>query len=88
MTLWDRIYSFFRCVLNPISIWHKLLVPNLHHYRQPRYLNNLFNPDMNNVMSLDYANYDYVHDHDGVLPRFTTEFPRLSANYLSKADAA
>lgn len=57
MTTWDRIYSFFRWMLNPLSIYHKLFLPNFLNYRQPKYLNNLFNPNMNNVASLDYANY-------------------------------
>ena len=84
---WDRIYSFFRCLLNPLSVYHKLFLPNFLHYQQPKYLNNLFNPNMNNVVSIDYANYDQTRDNDGVLSRWTTEFPRLSHHYVSKAHA-
>ena len=74
-----------RCLLNPLSVYHKLFLPNFQFYQQPKYLNNLFNPDMNNVTAIDYANYDQTLDNDGVLARWTTEFPRLSARYLSKA---
>ena len=42
---------------------------------------------MNNVVALDYANYDHTTDNDGVLARFSTEFPRLAMNYKSKADS-
>lgn len=42
---------------------------------------------MNNAASLDYSNYDQTIDNDGVLSRWTQEYPRLSKDYLSKADA-
>lgn len=58
MSTWNRIYAFFRCVLNPLSIYHKLFLPNFTGYKQPRHLNNLFNPSMNNATAIDYANYD------------------------------
>ena len=58
MEKWDRIYSFFRWFLNPLSVYHKLFLPNFLNYKQPKYLDNLFNPTMNNVTSLDYSNYD------------------------------
>ena len=86
MGTWDRIYTFFRQISNPLSIWHKFYLPNYTGYKQPRYLNNLFNPSMNNVMAMDYANYDHTGDNDGILSRFSTEFPRLSMLYRSKAD--
>lgn len=83
---WDRVYTFFRQATNPLSIFHKLFLPNFAGFKQPRYLNNLFNPSMNNVMAFDYANYDHTSDNDCILSRNTTEFPRLSMNFRSKAD--
>ena len=88
MTTWDRIYSFFRQILNPINTFHKLYLANMRDYKQPRYLNNLYNPNMNNVTSLDYSNYTQTQDIDGVLNRWSTEYPRLSLRYQSKADEA
>ena len=58
MGTWDRVYSFFRQLFNPLSIYHKLFLPNFTNYRPPIYLNNLFNPNMNNATSIDFANYD------------------------------
>ena len=46
--------------MNPLSIYHKLYLPNFTVYKQPNYLNNLFNPNMNNVTAIDYANYDHT----------------------------
>mmetsp|Transcript_27639 Transcript_27639/g.36901 ORF Transcript_27639/g.36901 Transcript_27639/m.36901 type:complete len:141 (+) Transcript_27639:1590-2012(+) len=85
---WDRIYSFFRQFLNPISVYHKAFLPNFTTYKPPVHLDNLFNPNMNNATSIDYANYDFTRDNDGVLSRHTMEYPRLSINYRSKADHA
>lgn len=86
MSTWDRVYSFFRCLLNPLSVYHKLFLPNFASYRQPRHLNNLFNPSMNNVTAFDYSNYEQTMDNDGVLSRWTTEYPRTSTRYRSKKD--
>ena len=86
MTTWDRIYAFFRWFLNPINTNHKILLPNLTNYKPPVYLNNLFNPNMNNVTALEYSNYDMTQDNDGVLSRHTTEYPRLSYKYRTKSD--
>ena len=76
MTKWNRIYSFFRCLFNPLSVYHKLYLPNFMSYKQPKYLDNLFNPNMNNAVALDYANYFNTLDNDGVISRYTTEYPR------------
>ena len=75
-------------MLNPLSLYHKLFLPNFTSYKQPKYLDNLFNPNMNNVTAIDYANYDQTLDNDGVLPRYSMEYPRLSSRYLSKAHAS
>lgn len=73
---WDRVYAFFRCLFNPLSVTTKLFNPNFTRYIQPKYLDNLFNPEMNNVTAIDYANYDSTIESDGVLSRWTTEYPR------------
>ena len=35
MGTWDRIYTFFRHALNPLSVYHKLFLPNYTSYRPP-----------------------------------------------------
>ena len=85
MTSWDRIYMFFRWIFNPLSIYHKLFLQNFTSFKQPKYLNNLFNPNMNNLTALDYQNQHHVDDNDGILSRWSTEYPRLSMKYTSKA---
>jgi len=71
-----------------VSVYHKLFLPNFTGYRQPAYLNNLMNPNMNNVTALDYANESVTKDNDGVLCRHSMEYPRISHKYISKADQA
>ena len=48
------------------------------------HLNNMFNPDMNNVMAIDYANKDITHDGDMILPRWSQEYPKLDASFKTK----
>jgi len=48
------------------------------------FLDNLKNSKMNNISSIDYANKDWTHDSDQILPRWTQEYPRLSSAYDSK----
>ena len=85
MSTWDRIYAFFRWFLNPINTNHKILLPNLTNYKPPVYLNNLFNPNMNNVTALEYSNYDMTQDNDGVLSRHTTEYPTSHTSIALRA---
>ncbi len=42
---------------------------------------------MNNLNSIDYQNYDMSTETDGVLARWSQEFPRLSPLYQTKDDA-
>jgi hypothetical protein len=49
-------------------------------------LNNLINPNMNNVTSIDYAQRDFIDDTDFMIPRYTTEFPRLSSTHTVRGD--
>ena len=85
MSFKESLYAFWKCLQNPISINNKVNVPALE-FKQPRRLDNLFNPDMNNVTAIDYQSYDAQDENDGVLARWSTEFPRLANNYQSKAD--
>ena len=85
LNTWNRIYGFFRCLMNPISTYHKFILPNLTCYKQPKYLDNLFNPNMNNATALDYSNYHQTAENDGILARYSSEYPRTSMYYLSKA---
>ena len=41
---------------------------------------------MNNLTAIDYQLSDHSVDQDGVLARWSQEFPRLSAAYRTKAD--
>ena len=42
---------------------------------------------MNNITAIDWQNYNSTMNQDGVLPRWTMEFPRTSSDYKSKADS-
>lgn len=48
------------------------------------HLDNRLNKNMNNLMSIDFANRDNVDDTDYLLPRFCQEFPRWSTEYKSR----
>ena len=50
------------------------------------HLNNKLNPNMNNLMSLDHANRDWIDDTDYLVPRVAAEYPRLAENYAKKND--
>ena len=55
-------------------------------FKPPNRFNNLFNPNMNNITSIDYSNHTLTSDFDGCLPRWSGEFPRISSKFRSKAD--
>ena len=59
-----------KTINNPISVWDKIFLSAYTDYKPPVHLSNLFNPNMNNIMAIDYANKDLT-DTDGVLPRWT-----------------
>ena len=81
----DRVFAFFKVLFNVVSINNKVFYENQHHIKCPAgYLNNLLNSNMNNVMSLDYANKDITDDSDFILPRWTQEYPKLASYYQSK----
>lgn len=42
---------------------------------------------MNNITSIDYQNFDQTTDQDGVMARWSQEFPRISPSYKTKADS-
>ena len=49
-----------------------------------KHLDNRLNDDMNNMMSIDFANRDHLDDTDYLLSRFCQEFPRWSTEYKSR----
>ena len=72
VTIKDRVFAFFKVLFNLVSINNKVFYENQHHIKCPAgYLNNLLNSNMNNAMSLDYANKDITDDSDFILPRWT-----------------
>ena len=48
------------------------------------HLSNLKNPDMNNLVSIDFATRDWIDDTDSMIPRMGAEFPRISDSYKNK----
>lgn len=78
----DRILTTTKYLANVVSINNKVFFENCLHVRCPAdYINNIKNPNMNNVTAIDYANKDLCHDSDYILPRWSTEYPRLASNY-------
>ena len=71
---------------NPISMFTKSYCNFLLHFNPPNRFNNLFNPNMNNVEAIDFTNRTVTEDTDGVLPRWSCEFPRISNKYKTKAN--
>jgi hypothetical protein len=51
-----------------------------------KFLNNMMNPNMNNVNAIDYANKDWIEDNDFCISRKSSEFPRLSNKYTNYFD--
>lgn len=69
----------------PSNLVIKLIQDNQHAVKfSMKHLDNLVNPEMNNLMSIDHANRDWLDNADGLVPMFGAEFPRLSENYTSK----
>ena len=76
---------FLKFSTNLISITHKLEVDN--HWGVDilvKELNSRLNPNMNDLMAIDYAIRDLIDDTDYMLPRNQIEFPRISTEYKSK----
>lgn len=42
---------------------------------------------MNNVSSVDHAVRDFIDDTDFMLPRYCTEFPRLSSSHTDRTNS-
>lgn len=82
----EYFFSLCKSVTNPVTMGVKSFVECLTDMKQPNHLNNLFNPNMNNVQAIDYTNHHLTSDLDGVLPRWSCEFPRISSEFKSKAD--
>ena len=49
------------------------------------HLNNMINPSMNNLMSIDYTIKNLTSsDHDYILSRWSQEYPRMATNFKRK----
>lgn len=70
VTLFEWAGSFLKTYTNVISVWDKLFLSSYTDYKPPAPLNNLFNPNMNNLMAIDYCNKE-ITESDGVLPRWS-----------------
>jgi hypothetical protein len=70
---------------NIVSVTVKMFFDSFTHFKPPsKHLNNMVNPDMNNVMAIDYANKDWINDSDMILARWTEEYPKLTSTFNSK----
>lgn len=56
LTLYEWVCSFLKTFTNPISVWDKLFLSAYTDFKPPVHLSNLFNPNMNNLMAIDYCN--------------------------------
>lgn len=85
VTHFEWLGSFVKTLAQPISLWCKIYLDQMTDYKPACHLNNLFNANMNNAMAIDYANKIQTGT-DGVLSRWTQEFPRTSPHYKTKRD--
>lgn len=85
-SLFEYLCSVCKTLTNPITMFNKSFVNHLTDFKPPNRFNNLFNPNMNNVEAIDFTRHTLTADTDGVLQRWSTEFPRISFNYQTKAD--
>ena len=71
-SLGQRCLAYCKLSYNIVAISMKCFFENLTVMTPPAdFLDNLRNPKMNNVTSIDYANKDLTHDTDQILPRWT-----------------
>ena len=78
----DKILTNFKVLGNFVSVHNKVFYEDQRHMPPPAdYLNNLLNPNMNEVTAIDHANYDFTHDSDLILPRWSQEYPKFANNY-------
>lgn len=83
-TLKEWLFANLKVYHNIVSLTMKTFFENLLHYKPPAdFLDNLKNPSMNNILSIDYVNKDFTHDTDQILSRWTQEYPRISSEYKS-----
>jgi len=85
-SLFEWLGSFCKTLSVPISLWTKSFSEGFTNYEPPCYLDNLFNANMNNALAIDFANKNAIADHDGVLTRHTSEYPRISTQFRVKSD--
>ena len=70
-----------------MNLFVKVQADSLQSFRMDiPHLSNIKNSKMNNVCSIDFAIREWQDDTDMLLPRYGSEFPRLSNSYTSRAD--
>jgi hypothetical protein len=82
ITFLENIQMTFKVCCNILSIAEKITFEGLYHLNiDIDYLSNRTNPDMNNLLAIDYSVRDWIDDTDLILPRMSEEFPRLAEDY-------
>jgi hypothetical protein len=82
ITVIENLQMKFKVLGNILSIIEKIYFDNFSRLDfGVDYLNNRLNPNMNNLMAIDFAVRDWIDDTDLILSRATEEFPRLSSEY-------
>jgi hypothetical protein len=82
---YEYLSVIFKHLINPINFGTKMGFENMSHLAfNMDHLSNLKNPDMNNVMGIDFAIRDWIDDSDYMLPRICEEFPKNSMAFTRK----
>ena len=86
INLYESLSYAIKILANPININQKTHTDN-HQFIKFNlpHLDNRIKTNMNNIMSIDYANRDWTCDTDMLLPRMCMEFPRLSMAYKDRS---
>ena len=68
----EKVLASIKILSNIVSLHNKVVYENQLHIRPPaEHVNNILNPNMNNLMAIDYVNKDLTHDTDYILSRWT-----------------
>ena len=81
----EQIQMNFKIGANLLSINQKLHMEN--HWGKEILIDRFstrLNPNMNDLMSVDFAIRDWMDDTDCMLPRICMEYPKVSTDYTSK----
>jgi hypothetical protein len=64
------LFNVYAILKNVITLYCKVQNHQFTNYHPPKHRNNLFNPNMNNLMAIDFANKE-ITGFDGILSRWT-----------------